>query len=62
MFRLHRFQGGVKNGENGVYVALTEPLFKSIKDLESMSFYDRQAGEQEKYAPNFVESFFFHGK
>ncbi len=39
---------GVKNGENGVYVALTEPLFKAIKDLEAMGFYDRQAVEQEK--------------
>jgi circadian clock protein KaiC len=39
---------GVKNNENGIYITLTEPLFKSLKNLESMSFYDRNAIEQEK--------------
>ncbi|QQG40075.1 MAG: circadian clock protein KaiC [Candidatus Aenigmatarchaeota archaeon] len=39
---------GAKNGENGVYVTLTEPLFKSVKNLETLSFYDRSVLEQEK--------------
>jgi circadian clock protein KaiC len=39
---------GIKNNENGLYITLTEPLFKSLKNLETMSFYDRNAIEQEK--------------
>ena len=39
---------GVKNNENGVYVTLTEPLFKILENLEKMSYYDREAIEQEK--------------
>ena len=38
---------GVKNGENGIYISLTEPLFKIVQNLEKMSFYDRIAVEQE---------------
>ena len=38
---------GVKNNENGIYITLTEPLFKSVKNLETMSFYDRNALEKE---------------
>ncbi len=39
---------GVKNNENGLYITLTEPLFKTIKNLEEMAFYDRAAIEQER--------------
>ncbi len=39
---------GVKEGERGLYIALTEPLFKSVKDLEAMDFYDRAAVESER--------------
>ncbi|MFO8077513.1 MAG: circadian clock protein KaiC [Thermoplasmatota archaeon] len=39
---------GVNTGENGVYISLTEPLFKIVQNLEKMSFYDRTAVEQEK--------------
>ncbi len=39
---------GIKNKENAVYITLTEPLFKIVKNLEKMDFYDRDAIEQEK--------------
>lgn len=39
---------GVRNNENGVYITLTEPLFKSLKNLETMNFYDRNAIEQNR--------------
>ena len=39
---------GLKNNENGIYITLTEPIFKIIKNLETMTFYDRNAIEQEK--------------
>ena len=39
---------GIKNNENGIYITVTEPLFKTIKNLELMGFYDRQAIEQER--------------
>ncbi|MDD5171742.1 MAG: ATPase domain-containing protein [Candidatus ainarchaeum sp.] len=39
---------GVKNGENGIYISITEPLFKSLKNLETMRFYDREVIESEK--------------
>ncbi|MBU0757099.1 MAG: circadian clock protein KaiC [Nanoarchaeota archaeon] len=39
---------GIKNNENGIYITLTEPLFKTVKNLEPMDFYDRNAIEQEK--------------
>ncbi len=39
---------GIRHGENGVYISLTEPLFKSVRDLETMSFYDKSAIEQQK--------------
>ena len=39
---------GVKNNENGLYITLTEPLFKSLKNLETMKFYDRSVIEEEK--------------
>ncbi len=39
---------GVKNNENSVYITLTEPLFKIVENLERMSFYDRDALEQER--------------
>ncbi|RLI89203.1 MAG: hypothetical protein DRO62_02110 [Candidatus Altiarchaeales archaeon] len=39
---------GVKNGENGIYITVTEPLFKTLKNLEVMNFYDRNAIEREK--------------
>ena len=39
---------GIKNNENGIYITLTEPLFKIVKNLEKLSFYQRSALEQEK--------------
>ena len=39
---------GVKQGENGIYISITEPLFMAIRHVESMKFYDRKAIEQEK--------------
>ena len=39
---------GVKHGENGIYISITEPLFMAIRNVESMKFYDRKAIEQEK--------------
>jgi circadian clock protein KaiC len=39
---------GVKQGENGIYISITEPLFMAIRNIESMGFYDRTAVEQEK--------------
>jgi len=39
---------GLKYNDNGVYISMTEPLFKSLKNLETMGFYDRNAIEQEK--------------
>ena len=41
------FQGASK-GENGLYISMTEPLFKSLKNLEGMGFYDRAAVEDER--------------
>ena len=38
---------GVKQDEHGLYLSLTEPLFKIVQNLEKMSFYDRIAVEQE---------------
>ncbi|HIH17072.1 MAG TPA: hypothetical protein HA252_06725 [Candidatus Diapherotrites archaeon] len=38
---------GARKGENGVYVTFTEPLFKSVKNLEVMDFYDRKLIEDE---------------
>jgi circadian clock protein KaiC len=39
---------GVKNNENGIYITLTEPLFKILENLEKMNYYDRGAIEQER--------------
>jgi circadian clock protein KaiC len=39
---------GAKNKENGIYISMTEPLFKSVKNIETMDFYDKSAIEQEK--------------
>jgi circadian clock protein KaiC len=39
---------GVRKGENGLYISLTEPLYKSVKNLETMGFYDRDALEDER--------------
>lgn len=38
---------GIKKGERGLYITLTEPLFKTLKNLECMSYYDRQAIEEQ---------------
>ena len=37
------FRGAKEFHENGVYVTLTEPLFKVLKNLESLTFYDNEA-------------------
>ena len=39
---------GVKQGENGIYISITESLFMLVRNIESMKFYDRKAIEQEK--------------
>jgi len=39
---------GVKQGENGIYISITEPLSIAIRNVESMKFYDRTAIEQGK--------------
>ncbi|MEW6036390.1 MAG: ATPase domain-containing protein [Candidatus Micrarchaeota archaeon] len=39
---------GVRKGENCLYLSLTEPLYKSVKNLETMEFYDREALEDER--------------
>ena len=39
---------GVKQGENGIYISMTEPLFMAVRNIESMEFYDRKVIEQEK--------------
>ena len=38
---------GIKDNENGVYIALTEPLFKTVKNIENMKFYNRTVIESE---------------
>lgn len=38
---------GVREGENGLYITLTEPLFNTLKNLETMAFYDKDAIESE---------------
>lgn len=39
---------GIKNNENGIYITLTEPLFKTLENLEKLSFYNKEAIENEK--------------
>lgn len=39
---------GVKHGENCLYISLTEPLFKIVKNLETLDFYDRKALEDQR--------------
>jgi len=39
---------GAKQGENGLYISITEPLFMAVRNIESMKFYDRKLIEQEK--------------
>jgi circadian clock protein KaiC len=39
---------GVKRGENCMYISLTEPLFKIVKNLETLDFYDRKAIEDQR--------------
>lgn len=39
---------GTKAGERGVYLTLTEPLIKTMKNLETMGFYDKHALEEDK--------------
>ena len=34
---------GVKQGENGIYISVTEPLSMAVRNIESMEFYDRKA-------------------
>lgn len=38
---------GIREGENGLYITLTEPLFNTLKNLETMNFYDKEAVETE---------------
>src|SRR3989338_7114503 len=39
---------GVKHGENGIYISMTEQLFMAVRNAETMSFYDRKVIEDEK--------------
>jgi circadian clock protein KaiC len=48
IFALKWLFEGVRAGEKGIYMTLTEPLFRSLKNLECMSFFDREAVEQER--------------
>ena len=38
---------GIKQKESGIYITLTEPLFKTLQNLESMGFYDPKAVENQ---------------
>jgi len=42
------FNGVKKYDEAGMYITFTEPLFKILKNLEGMSYYERDAIEDEK--------------
>ncbi|MDD5340251.1 MAG: ATPase domain-containing protein [Candidatus ainarchaeum sp.] len=48
MLSLQWLFDGVKRGENCMYISLTEPLFKIVKNLEAMDFYDRKAIEDQR--------------
>jgi circadian clock protein KaiC len=37
----------IEHGESSLYVTLTEPLFNTLKNLETMEFYNKEAVEQE---------------
>ncbi len=39
---------GAKNNEPGIFFTITEPLFKLTKNMESYSFYDKNAIEEGK--------------
>ena len=39
---------GIKNNENGIYITLTEPLFKTLENLEKLSYYNKESIENEK--------------
>ena len=39
---------GVKQGENGIYISIIEPLNVAIRNVETMEFYDKEAIEQKK--------------
>lgn len=39
---------GVRKKENCLYITLTEPLFNTLKNLETMDFYNRRAIEDEQ--------------
>ena len=45
---LHWLFGGARSGENGIYASFTEPLFKVLKNLETLEYYDRKVIEEEK--------------
>jgi circadian clock protein KaiC len=48
IFSLQWLFEGIRRGEPGVYLSLTEPLFKIVQNLEKMNFYQRDAIEQEQ--------------
>ncbi len=52
---------GIKKGENGLYITLTEPLFKTLGNLEKMNFYDRTAIEKENLKIVDLRDFFESG-
>lgn len=39
---------GIKQGENGIYISITESLSVAVRNIESMEFYDRKVIEEEK--------------
>ena len=39
---------GVKQGENGIYISIIEPLHVAVRNIETMEFYDKEAIEQKK--------------
>ncbi len=42
------FNGAKMLDENGIYITLTEPLFKTLKNLEGLDYYSQEAVEDER--------------
>ncbi|MFA5246536.1 MAG: circadian clock protein KaiC [Candidatus Micrarchaeia archaeon] len=47
-FALQWLFQGIKENENGLYITLTEPIFKTLLNLERYSYYDKAAVEEGK--------------
>ncbi len=42
------FNGAKKHGENGVYITMTEPVFKTLKNLEGLKYYEKSLVDGKK--------------